>query len=102
MPQLPLFPIAGPMAGRTDPPTSHAAAARMRKHISKAQEVALAFVRRNPGRTAKELGQIAAAAYGTDPEEMRQKIGRRLNELRLDGRIKREGVRDGCSIWWPT
>ena len=30
MPQLPLFPVAGPMVGRTDPETSHAAAAVLR------------------------------------------------------------------------
>lgn len=101
----PLFsPPIRELVGRTDPPTSREAARKMTNSgaIGKAQQVALAWVKNNPGHTAPELGKMAALRYGADKEDMRQRIGRRLNELEKAGLIRREGVRDGCSIWFPT
>ena len=88
-----------------DPHTSVAAAARASSggEISHARRLALAWVRRHAGKTAKELGLRAFAFYGTnDPEWWRQRIGRRLNEVLALGLVRRGGERDGCACWWPV
>lgn len=94
--------VLGPLFARHDPPTSEKAAERIEPRLGKAQEVALAWVRNHPGLTAVELGGLAALRYGVDKESMRQRIGRRLNELETAGLIRREGERDGCACWYPV
>lgn len=102
------------LSGRTDPETSRESACRLvaTGRLSVDQALALQLVRDHAGRTAKELGHALAACaempefrsvlVTSDPEECRQRVGRRLNELEKAGLIKREGVRDGCAIWWPV
>ena len=93
MTKLPLFPVsARPLAGRTDPETSHIAAEKMGLYIGPAQARAYRLVCEHPGSTCPELA-------GGDERE-RQRVGRRLSELQHAGLIRREGVRDGCAIWW--
>jgi len=80
--------------------------------LTRDQGRALHAIRAHPGLTAKELGYAEAARLsfedksGTgmvaDAEACRQRIGRRLNELEKAGLIRREGERDGCSVWWPV
>jgi hypothetical protein len=92
------------LAHTSDPSTSIRAAAEVSAsgELSRARRLALAWVRRKPGCTAKELGLRAYVFYGfKDPEWWRQRIGRRLNELLDAGLIRREGARDGCACWWP-
>lgn len=87
-----------------DPGTSRAAAAESLASgaMTRARRLALAWVRRHPEKTARELGLHAYAFYGVaDPETWRQRIGRRLNELLAAGLIHREGIRGGCACWWP-
>jgi len=113
--QGPLFDVpATHLSGRTDPPTSRQAARRVVEHllVTNGQHLALEMVRTHLGSTAKELGHVLALELAfedregcgmvADVESCRQRIGRRLNELEKAGLIKREGVRDGCSIWWPV
>lgn len=102
----PLFNMpAKHLSGATDPATSKKAAAKIVSSdaLARAQAVALAFVRNNPGSTAKELGRAALSAFGGghDVEFYRQKIGRRLNELEKCGLVHRDGERDSCALWWP-
>ena len=100
MPQLPLFPVPGPMAGRTDPETSHKAAESMGLYIGSAQARAYRLVQDHPGATCPELA-------GGD-ERDRQRIGRRLSELQRAGLIRAEGEKPdprtgrSCSRWWLT
>lgn len=108
--QGPLFDVPERhLSGGSDPQTSREAAEDMGVYIGPAQVLALEMVKRRPGCTTKELGQIAydeardrnpytAADAGT----WRQRIGRRLNELEKAGLIRREGERDGCCCWWPV
>jgi hypothetical protein len=124
----PLFdPPVEHLVGRTDPQTSRAAAESVKDGIQETdQYYTLCLIRLHPGKTAKELGEIAAAAddsladvawasapEGKGPEYWRQRIGRRLNELtnppdspgHVPGKphlIERRGTRDGCSLWWPV
>ena len=84
----------GPLFGNTDPQTSREAAERMGLYIGPAQARAYRLVQDRPGSTCPELA-------GGDEKE-RQRIGRRLNELEKAGLIRRDGVRDGCSIWFPS
>jgi len=87
-----------------DPAPSRAAAAEASASgaMTRARRLALAWVRRHPGKTAPELGLRAYVFYGVgDPETWRQRIGRRLNELLAVNLIHRQGTRDGCACWWP-
>jgi hypothetical protein len=102
----PLFAAERPLshlAGQDDPGTSRTAAAEASTsgELSRARRLALAWVRRHPGLTTRELGLRAYVFYGfKDPEWWRQRIGRRLNEL-LPAWVHRHGERDGCACWWP-
>jgi hypothetical protein len=104
----PLFnPPARHLVGSADPATSFTAAARMAgsETIGAHQRFALDLVRAHPGRTCPELAQLAdlpQARARLGEEGVRQRIGRRLNELEKAGLIRREGVRDGCGLWWPV
>jgi hypothetical protein len=103
----PLFePAANHLAGRTDPQTSRDAARLKLATLGKDQALALALVRAYPGNSAKGLAAAAMdndhGIWGVDFEAVRQRIGRRLNELEKAGLIRRDGVRDGCSCWWPV
>ena len=87
----------------TDPQTSREAARGIQSALGKEQDFALQMVERYPGSTAPELGQSAVLRYGHhDKEWWRQRIGRRLNELKKAGRIYRSGRRDGCATWRTT
>ena len=110
----PLFdPPIERLVGKTDPETSRRAAVGLVQSGSLAsdQGLALRLLREFPGRTTPELGVMAAGReeppWDGDGrprryEFWRQKLGRRLNELEKAGLIRREGARDGCSIWWPV
>lgn len=102
----PLFaPRVETLVGRTDPPTSHAAAAKMvnSNRLGIDQRYALDAVRRFPGRTCPELAEaLNDPSDETGEEWLRQRIGRRLGELEKAGLIRRDGTRDGCSVWYPT
>jgi hypothetical protein len=104
----PLFaPPVEHLSGRTDPETSRKAAAAVLPRLGWHQRLALAIVGAHPGSTCKELAAAAmdsAAGQDFGPgdlEAVRQRIGRRLNELEKAGLIYRDGERDGCSLWWP-
>ena len=115
MSQLPLFPLpTSPLAHRADPPTSKAAARALKsdpRRLGALQNAALNFVRLKPGATCPELAIIArewecmGAPIGRnthpDLEWHRQRLGRRLSELRRAGFIEARGERDGCQMWWP-
>lgn len=102
----PLFaPAVEKLYGRRDPETSRKAALRAVQHdlITGDRWYALDLLKQHPGSTAKEIGEIA---HGEDPESRSKewwhvKLGRRLNELETAGLIRRDGERDGCSVWWP-
>ena len=100
----PLFdPPVHHLIGRTDPPTSREAADALVRsgRLGRDQQEAYELVHHYPGSTSKDLGHLACA-IDEDNEHARQRIGRRLNELEKAGLIRREGVRDGCCIWWPV
>lgn len=108
----PLFePAVERLYGRSDPPTSRQAAEKIQKSLGFHQRAALALVTAHPGSTCKELARrcidsaLRSDFSGSEVdgvEIVRQRIGRRLNELQRAGVIRREGERDGCSIWWPA
>jgi hypothetical protein len=115
MSQLPLFPLpVSPLAHRADPPTSKAAARALKadpRRLGALQNAALNFVRLKPGATCPELAVIARewecmgaqidGKVHRDLEYHRQRIGRRLSELRRAGFIEARGERMGCQTWWP-
>lgn len=92
------------MVGRTDPATSADAARKMRDsgRLAESQARALALVCEHPGKTAPELGAIAAGEdeMGRSVEWHRQAVGRRLSELERAGLVYRSGTANGCSVWW--
>lgn len=73
--------VERPRARRTDPHTSHQAAARILPKLREQQEAVLEAVRRFPSSTAVELAQAA----GLD----RYLISRRLPELASAGYVRR-------------
>ena len=99
-----------PRFHRNDPPTSGQAALDHRRsgRLGRDQWIALRLVREHPGLTAPELGRFlmdldkATLGYSQDEESSRQRIGRRLSELKENGLVYREGARDGCACWWPV
>lgn len=107
-----LKPIAepGPLAGKTDPETSHEAARKLIDscQLADAQRAALALVRQHPGRTCVDLAQVACAGDERGIEFHRQRIGRRLSELERAGLIEHQGhatdPRTGRRAvrWWPV
>lgn len=89
------------LARRTDPASSHAAAAEVTRSGRLAAQKAqvLAAVRQWPGRTSLELASRMAAD--------RYVIARRLPDLEKDGLVRKGGIRQ-CSAgsrpaveWWP-
>lgn len=105
----PLFDrTARQLTARKDPPTSRRAAEGTVQQLSGMQRFALQAVRDYPGHTTKEMARhLFNAEHGgllraADAEEIRQQIGRRLNELEAAGLVYRKGTRDGCAIWWPS
>ena len=109
----PLFdPVpTSPLHHQDDPATSRESAAALRgdpDRLGREQSFALEMVRLNPGSTAPELGEIAARQYGHDAEWWRQRIGRRLSELKRAYRIYPNGTkkdpntRRRCQRWWVS
>ena len=96
------------LSGNTDPQTSRDAARLAMGSLGNMQRWALELVQRYPGQTCKALATLAIrdgdfpGPFKTEHEYVRQRIGRRLNELEKAGLIRRDGVRDGCSVWWPV
>jgi hypothetical protein len=85
-----------------DPQTSRDAAQAAHAFIGIDQRILLNYVTRFPGCTIPELAWHAVQDHESGNVEMwRQKLGRRANEVEKAGLIRREGVRDGCSTWWP-
>lgn len=72
----------GPLARRSDPPSSHAAADQIEPDTARQRQLVLAAINAHPGRTAKELA-------GFVPGMDKVQIGRRLGELDRAGRIDR-------------
>lgn len=96
----PLVPSAIPRARRTDPATSHEAAAAMLASgaIGRQAQDVLDAVRRWPGLTSLELG----ARMEID----RWAVARRLPELEGAGHVRRGEARQVNGrrhlTWWPT
>ena len=76
-----------PAARLTDPGTSHEAAKDVRQTgvASRQSAVVLDLVRRNPGRTSRELGELGSVG--------RHAVARRLPELERAGAVHRAGAR---------
>jgi hypothetical protein len=94
--------VETPAARRSDPESSHAAAAEITKSGARAhqQQLAAAAVRQFPGHTSMELAELA----GMD----RYALARRLPECETAGTVKRGAVTT-CTItkrkalvWWPA
>lgn len=79
------------LARRSDPATSHIAAARMRESgaAGRQAQAVLAAVRQWPGSTAVEIAQLA----GID----RYAVSRRLPELAKAGSVRRSAPRN-CTV----
>ncbi len=93
--QLGLF-GGSPMARATDHDSSHAAADRM-EESGKAQaqrDQVLALVKRWPGMTSGQLARLG----GID----RYIPGRRLSELRTEGKVTAMKPAGKEITWWPT
>lgn len=95
------LPDARPLARRSHPATSHAAAREIVSVVAQLQRWAANCVRSAPGLTQRELGARFC------PDDLRR-IGRRLNECAELGLVRRGQVRK-CSIsgrsaetWWPV
>lgn len=84
----PIVLIDAPRARRTDPATSHAAAAHVKKSgaLNRQQTEILALVREHPGSTAIEL---AKHARPDDWRAYRFSVSRRLPELATGGYVRR-------------
>jgi predicted ArsR family transcriptional regulator len=80
-----------PIARRTDPPSSHAAAQEMERTGRRASqsEALLEMVKRHPRRTALELSRLSRLDRYT--------VSRRLPELERRGLIRRGLIRD-CTV----
>ena len=101
----PLFePPIEHLVGRSDPRTSRQAADAMKESgaLGEHQRWTLTLISMFEGNTVPELARLAAKTITieTDLEVLRQRIGRRVNELEKAGLIHRKGTRDGCSVWW--
>lgn len=92
MSTLPLFdsPALPPIARRSDPVSSHIAAATVTKSGSRESNCrkVLLLVKDYPGRTSKEL---AALTWEFD----RYEVARRLADLAEQGKVRRVGVEPG-------
>src|SRR5262245_14600872 len=103
-----------PLYGSTDKATSAQAAAALLGHperLGGLQREALELVREFPGRTCKELANLAHARRGDAAQGIewyRQRIGRRLSEIEAAGLIyagRTEIDRDTgrkAVTWWPV
>lgn len=101
-----LFSGDDPARARTsDPPTSHAAAARVNRTgaADADAQYLLGLVRTYPAHTIVELGAIAAGLDDEhrDPEWWRQKLGRRASGLRRANLIEFGPPRNGCRTLHP-
>ena len=97
-------------ARRTDPPTSHEAAARVTASAAAATQagLVLALLRHYPGKTSAELAVMSRV----DPTTLiildRSEVARRLPELTEDclaekGEIRVCGVSGKRAVtWWPV
>jgi hypothetical protein len=96
-----------PLAHRTDPESSHIAAAEAKKGLLQAQcELVYQAVLRNPGKTSMELAEIMRVD--------RHVPGRRLSDLKKKGRVDWGAIRPcticrdrfgqprPCVTWYPT
>jgi hypothetical protein len=90
-----------PRARKTDPISSHLAADELERsgRLNVQQALALAAVRKCPGRSSRELGRLSPLD--------RYQLARRLPELETLGLVKRGMVRE-CGVsrrlaltWWP-
>lgn len=100
-----------PRARRSDPETSHRAAARIKSSgaLGRQQALVLAYVRQHPGCTSAELAEIMAEARDDDARlwpKYRPMFGRRLPELapvhaRKGGERVCQVTSEDCVTWWP-
>jgi hypothetical protein len=95
----PLFEL--PLARKTDPGTSWAAAREIQPDLSGLRRRAAALVTKYPGRIARELSELAGDG---DPRT----LNRRLGEVERTGLVRR-GVARRCAVtgklcatWWPV
>lgn len=97
--------VDSPIARRSDPPTSHQAAAEITSDGTRSRltELALELVRTRPGLCANELDELAQACNVRGGE-----IHKRLKELERTGQIKQGEPRIStvtkrhCLTWYPV
>jgi len=99
-----------PRSRLSDPDTSHQAAEKVRKsgQLGKQQRLVLDAVKRFPGKTSAELGQLIASERSEDAVVWRYRAARRCPEVSVTGLIRRRSPRT-CEItghpamtWWPA
>ena len=100
-------------ARRTDPETSHAAAARAEfcGLIKTDTEIFSGLVGQYPGITIPEMAHELTSTHpdciGTSfmlalaREHFRQRMARRAGDVRREGLAHSRGERDGACCWWP-
>lgn len=79
----------GPRARRTDPATSHAAAANARTGRAQALRERILAALQERAMTARELSDVLAEDYIA--------VQRRMSEV--PGIFRTGAVRDGCAVW---
>jgi hypothetical protein len=87
-----------PLAGRTDPVTSHTAAARVAKseRAGRHRDIVLSLIRRHPGSTGHELWAMASAEEQRELENYPE-VYRKANDLRRAGPV-RHGEPRKCTV----
>jgi hypothetical protein len=84
-----------------DPETSAEAASSVMPELSELQSQVVALVKAYPGRIVRELAELHGDADF-------RRVGRRLNEVERQGRIRRGEPRvcaytnRRCTTWWPS
>ncbi len=92
MNQLALFTEPQRLARRRDPVTSHKAAENTPAFRAKHEATIYAALSCGRGLTYREI----AAATGMEPVA----VGRRLKGMESRGLIRRDGEREGMTVWW--
>lgn len=84
-----------PRSRRTDPDTSHEAAEAVRRsgQLGQQQLLVVDAVKRFPGRTSAELGQLIAGERSEDAIMWRYRAARRLPEVAVGGHVQRRAPR---------
>lgn len=100
-----------PRSRRSDPETSHRAAARIKDigALAQQQRLVLMWLREHPGLTSAELARLMAIRQHRNPDlwpKFRPMLGRRLPELVPIHATRGEErtcmvTGEDCITWWP-